>query len=82
MFKLSDRVKETTLTQGTGILTLAGSFGSFQNFSDGIGEGNSTFYTIENNSQFEIGIGTFSSNTLSRDTVLSSSNSDNKIKLL
>ena len=81
MFKLSDRVKETTLTQGTGTLTLAGSFGSFQSFLDGIGEDNSTFYTIENNSQFEIGIGTFSSNTLSRDTILSSSNSNNKINL-
>jgi hypothetical protein len=81
MFKLSDRVKETTLTQGTGTLTLAGSFGSFQSFLDGIGEGNSTFYTIENNNQFEIGIGTFSSNTLSRDTILSSNNSNNKINL-
>ena len=81
MFKLSDRVKETTLTQGTGTLTLAGSFGSFQTFLNGIGEGNSTFYTIENNSQFEIGIGIFSSNTLSRDTILSSSNGNNKINL-
>jgi hypothetical protein len=81
MFKLADRVKETTLTQGTGTLTLQGSFGSFQTFSSGIGSGNTTFYTIENNSQFEIGIGTFNSNTLSRDTVLSSSNNNNKINL-
>jgi hypothetical protein len=81
MFKLADRVKETTLTQGTGTLILQGSFGSFQTFSSGIGSGNTTFYTIENNNQFEIGIGTFSSNTLSRDRVLSSSNANNKISL-
>jgi hypothetical protein len=65
MFKLADRVKETTLTQGTGSILLAGSFGSFQTFSDGIGDGNSTYYTIENGSNFEIGIGTLSSNILS-----------------
>jgi hypothetical protein len=82
MFKLADRVNETTLTQGTGTLTLQGSFGSFQTFSSGIGDGNSTYYTIENGSNFEIGIGTLSSNTLSRTTILSSSNSNNKINNL
>ena len=80
---IADRVKETTTTQGTGAVTLGGStFGGFQSFSDSVGEGNLTYYCIENGSNFEIGVGTFSSGTFSRDTVLQSSNSDNKISLV
>jgi len=79
---ISDRVKETTTTQGTGSLTLSGAtFGGFQTFSSAIGNGNTTYYCIQNESNFEIGIGTFSSGSLSRDTVLQSSNSDSKISL-
>ena len=49
---IADRVKETTTTQGTGTVTLGGStFGGFQSFSDSVGEGNSTYYCIENGSQ-------------------------------
>ena len=80
---IADRVKETTITQGTGTITLSGStFGGFQSFSDAIGEGNSTYYCIQNESNFEIGIGTFSSGSLSRDTILESSNSDAKISIV
>ena len=81
---IADRVKETSTTEGVGTLTLSGStFGSFQTFEDTIGNGNITYYCIENGVNFEIGVGTYSSagNTLSRDTVLQSSNSDNKISL-
>jgi len=83
MFILSDRVKQTSLTEGTGAVVFNGTFPSFQPFSD-IGNGNSTFYTIENNQNFEIGIGTYNSstNSLSRDKVLDSSNSDQKINLV
>ena len=80
---IADRVKETTITQGTGTISLSGAtFGGFQSFSDAIGEGNTTYYCIQNESNFEIGIGTFSSGTLSRDTVIKSSNSDNKISIV
>jgi hypothetical protein len=80
---IADRVKETTITQGTGTITLSGAtFGGFQSFSDAIGEGNTTYYCIQNESNFEIGIGTFSSGSLSRDTVIKSSNSDNKISIV
>ena len=80
---LSDRVKETSITTGTGSITLGGAFGGFQTFSATIGDGNSTYYVLENDTRFEIGIGTYDSdsNTLSRDTVLQSSNSDSKISL-
>ena len=79
---ISDRVKETTITEGTGSLTLSGAtFGGFQTFSSAIGNGNTTYYCIQNGDRFEIGIGTFSSGLLSRDTVLQSSDSDSKISL-
>ena len=80
---IADRVKETTTTQGTGTITLSGStFGGFQSFSSAIGEGNTTYYCIQNEGNFEIGVGTYSSSTLSRDTVFSSSNSDNRISIV
>ena len=81
---IADRVKETTITTGTGRITLSGAtFGGFQTFSDTIGDGNSTYYCIQNDRRFEIGVGAYrsSDNTLSRDTVLQSSNSDNLISL-
>lgn len=80
---LTDRVKETSVTTGTGTLTLTGSFGGFQTFLAGIGNGNTTYYVIESESDFEVGIGTYteSGNTLSRDTVLSSSNGGSKVDL-
>lgn len=77
-FVVADRVKETTTTAGTGTITLAGAATGFQSFS-AIGNGNTTFYTIagQGTSEWEVGIGTYTSSgtTLSRDTVLSSSNS-------
>ena len=77
-FVLADRVKETTTTTGTGTVTLAGAATGYQSFS-AIGNGNSTYYTIagQTSSEWEVGIGTYTSSgtTLSRTTVLSSSNS-------
>jgi len=72
---LADRVKDTTTTTGQGTVTLSGTAPTgYQNFSI-IGNGNTTYYTIAGGSQWEVGIGTYTSSgtTLSRDTVLSSS---------
>lgn len=77
-FVLADRVKETTTTTGTGTITLLGAATGFQSFS-AIGNANTTYYTIagQTGSEWEVGIGTYTSSgtTLSRDTVLASSNS-------
>jgi len=70
---LLDRVKQTTTTIGTGTITLNGLAVGFQPFSV-LGDGATTYYTIQGDADWEVGIGIYSSNTLTRDTVLSSSN--------
>jgi hypothetical protein len=73
---LADRVRDTTTTTGTGTVTLSGTAPTgYQNFSV-IGNSNTTYYTINAGSQWEVGIGTYSSTgpTLARTTVLASSN--------
>jgi hypothetical protein len=78
---LKDRVKETSAVVGTGPATLLGAETGYQSFAV-IGNGNLCYYTIQNTEsgyegEWEVGIGTYtaSGTTLSRDTVLSSSNS-------
>jgi hypothetical protein len=74
---LKDRVKETSTTAGTGTITLDGAVTGFQAFS-AVGDGNTTYYAIVDNATgaWEVGVGTYtaSGTTLSRTTVLSSSN--------
>lgn len=75
---LADRVQETTTTAGTGTVTLAGAVQGYQSFA-AVGDGSTTYYTIagQGTSEWEVGYGTYtaSGTTLSRTTVLSSSNS-------
>ena len=72
------RVRETSTSQGTGTINLAGAVTGFRTFVDGIGNSNTTYYAIfeEGTNLFEIGIGTVTDatpDTLARDTVLSNS---------
>lgn len=69
---LADRVRQTTTSTGTGTITLDGSVEGFQSFAV-IGNANTTYYTIAGGTQWEVGIGTYSSGTLARTTVISSS---------
>lgn len=79
---LKDRIKETSSTSGTGYITLAGASESFQSFS-AVGDGNVTYYTIQNGNQWEVGQGTYTSgtSTLSRDSVFDSSDNGSHIAL-
>jgi hypothetical protein len=70
---LKDRVKETTTTQGTGTISLLGAVQGYQGFSS-IGIGNTTYYCIQDTTDWEVGIGTVGAVSLTRDTVLASSN--------
>lgn len=75
---VNDRVKETSTTTGTGSFTLDGAVTGFETFSSAIGNTNTTYYAIalQGGSEFEVGLGTVSAGALSRDTIISSSNSD------
>jgi hypothetical protein len=76
---LKDRIKETSVSTGTGAIALDGATGAYQAFST-IGNGNTTYYCIagQTTGEWEVGIGTYTTatDTLSRDTILSSSNSN------
>jgi hypothetical protein len=82
---LSDRIKETTTTTGTGTVTLLGAELGFEAFSDALSTADTTYYTIvdEVAGDWEVGIGiyTLSGTTLERNVVLSSSNSDAAVDL-
>ena len=71
---VADRIQETTTTTGTGTITLAGAVSGFQTFAV-IGNGNTTYYCITSGSDWEVGIGTYSTTgpTLARTTILASS---------
>jgi len=80
-FVVKDRVKETCTAPGTGTVTLLGASSGYQDFS-AIGNGNTTYYCIadQGGNNWEVGVGVYtaSGTTLSRDTVLSSSNGGSK----
>jgi hypothetical protein len=80
--KLADRVVELSTSTGTGAFTLSGAQAGYQAFSSRLANGDTTYYTIQGkngdgslNNEWEVGLGTYSSGTLTRDTVLDSSNS-------
>jgi len=77
-----DRVKETTVTTGTGAITLAGAVVGFQAFSAVMAVSDTCYYVIVSatGTDWETGTGTYSAaSVLTRTTVLSSSNSGNAV---
>jgi len=83
--KVADRVKEQTTTSGTGNISLGGAVTGFVTFSSVLSNGDTTYYTISDGNNWEVGLGTYNSsgNTLTRtdSNVLQSTNSDNRISL-
>ena len=72
--KIGDRVRENTSSTGVGGLSLTGAPAGFQRFSAILASGDVTYYSLEENDKFEVGIGTVTDatpDTLSRDTVIS-----------
>tara|TARA_R100001015_G_C4627750_1_gene187462 strand:+ start:1823 stop:2644 length:822 start_codon:yes stop_codon:yes gene_type:complete len=78
---VSDRIKETTTTTGTGTYTLAGAVTGFETFTSNLSNSDTTYYCCTDGTNFEVGLGTFttSGTTLARTSVLSSSNSNNAV---
>ncbi|MFD1627643.1 SPRY domain-containing protein [Azospirillum griseum] len=74
---IKDRVKQTTTSTGTGTVALTGMVQGFQTFAQAFPSGTQVYYCIADGTDWEVGIGTFtvgSPGSLSRDTVLDSSN--------
>ena len=78
---ISDRIKESSTTTGTGTLTLGGAVTGFETFTANLSNGDTTYYCCTDNTDFEVGLGTFTSSgtTLARTTILASSNSNNAV---
>lgn len=82
MLKYANRIKETTTTTGTGTYSLAGPMTGFQGFVAAVGDSNQVYYCCEDGVDWEIGYGTVtdaSPDTLSRDFIEESSNSNNPV---
>ena len=78
---ISDRIKETTTTTGTGTYTLGGAITGFETFTANLSNADTTYYCCTDGTDFEVGLGTFASSgtTLARTTILSSSNSNSAV---
>jgi len=76
---LKDRVKETSTSTGTGDFVLAET--GFQAFASALADGDTTYYAIEDGTDWETGLGTWTeaTSTLARTTVYESSNSGNAV---
>lgn len=74
----ADRVAETSTTTGTGAFTLSGAVDRYRTFGSVMSTSDTCYYAIEgaaSTGEWETGLGTYSgANTLTRTTVLASSN--------
>lgn len=73
---VADRVQETTSTTGTSDYVLLGAAAGYQSFGAVLANADTTYYAITNDTDWEVGIGTYSTTgpTLARTTILASSN--------
>ena len=78
---VADRVQETTNTTGTGAYTLGGAVAGFQTFASEVSNADTVYYSITDNVNFEVGLGTYASSggTITRTTVFTSSNSNSAV---
>lgn len=73
---VADRVQETTSTTSTSSYVLLGAAAGYQSFGAVLANGDTTYYAITNDTDWEVGLGTYSTTgpTLARTTILASSN--------
>ena len=78
----SDRVKETSTSTGTGPVVVTGTSSGYVTFASVSSVSDTFYYTIAHSTldEWEVGTGTYSSaNTITRTTVLSSSNANSLV---
>ena len=78
---VADRVQETTNSTGTGAYTLGGAVPGFQTFASEVSNTDTVYYSVTDNVNFEVGLGTYASSggTITRTAVFTSSNSNNAV---
>lgn len=78
---VADRVQETTNSTGTGAYTLGGAVAGFQTFASVVSNADTVYYSITDNADYEVGLGTYASSggTITRTSVFASSNSNNAV---
>ena len=60
---ISDRIKETTNTVGTQTYQLEGAVTGFETFAANLSDGDTTYYAVTDNTNFEVGLGTINEGT-------------------
>lgn len=60
---ISDRIKETTNTVGTQTFQLEGAVTGFETFATNLSDGDTTYYAVTDNTNFEVGLGTINEGT-------------------
>ena len=60
---ISDRIKETTNTVGTQTFQLEGAVTGFETFAANLSDGDTTYYAVTDNTNFEVGLGTIDEGT-------------------
>ena len=60
---ISDRIKETTNTVGTQAYQLEGAVTGFETFASNLSDGDTTYYAVTDNTNFEVGLGTINEGT-------------------
>ena len=74
--QVADRIQQTGTANTTVSFTLSATTVGYQAFSPAITTGNTTYYSANDGTNWEVGIGTYATGgTLTRTTVLASSNS-------
>jgi len=77
---IADRVKETSISIGTGTIALGGASTGYRRFADVMTVGDTCPYVIALNTEWEVGIATYSAaNILTRTTIHSSSNAGSAV---
>ena len=78
---VADRVQETTNSTGTGAYTLGGAVAGFQTFASAVSNADTVYYSVTDNADYEVGLGTYASSggTITRTSVFASSNSNNAV---
>lgn len=78
--KYADRVKEVSLTVGTGNYSLAGAGVSFESFAQNLSDGDTCYYVCELDENWEVGTGTYqNTNVLIRTAIHASSNTGSAV---